>query len=1853
MSVARSREDPDALVGRTFGEFVVREHLSSGGFGAVFRAEQPALGREAVIKVLHARLMKSDSTVQRFLREARLASLLDHPYAAHTYAFGVEPDGTLWIAMELVRGTPLDRLLAAGPIPLERFVPLLERICEVVQTAHEQGIVHRDLKPANVMVLARAGRLLPKLLDFGIAKIADEEVAAELASRTTLPPVTPPPAAVTTEVTAPPSDTLDGAALDATVIKPRRGDSAADPRDTVTDPAARLTQVGTVMGSPYYMAPEQWSDSGTVSSRSDIYALGVLAYEALTGRPPFTGPDVLHLAIAHSAQSVPRLGPGFAPELDEVVARALSKRPEDRFETALDLAAAFRAASGIAADRASLPRLDPALCAAVLTDAPRPIALAVGAFATARNAHQARDALWRAVHTITRTVSLIAVASHAHIASEETARDEAVGEALRALRRGGLSDAGWLELARGLVRPFARYPEVHPIPALVELLAGAGPDPLAELLELKGGADEGGGADEEEVIALLEDALPHLAALLERLAFLRDYRVVVPLEGGAQGEDWAGASAERPRRPIAGRALQPGRPLLLDRDGAPVVVLWPFFQVCEPVPGTPPQLFLFDGRGRRGARLVALPEAFERGDDELWDALGSLLGGDDDNAGAITMEEVCPFPGLAAFTADDAESFTGREREVEAFVNRLLGSPLLAVVGPSGAGKSSFIQAGVVAALPGDWDVITVRPGLSPVAALVTRVAAAGIDATTLARDLEQHPGALGSALRAAAAARGRRILLVIDQLEELFTLSDDERERELFAGAVARAARSPDDPVRVVLTLRDDFLLRAEALAALRARLAPALQLLTTPAPADLHRILVEPLRRAGYVFDDPGLPDEIVEELHGAPGALALLSFTASKLWELRDRKFRQIHHKAYRSLGGVGGALAQHAEATLAELPQEEKRLVREVFRHAVTAEGTRAVLRGDELAELLGGGSSPADQGKESAGMTNLAGSARARAVVDKLIAARLLVGAEAEGGGEQIEITHEALLSAWPRLVAWRREDAEGARLRDQLRAAARQWDERGRPSGLLWRGDALAEYRLWRARTPGGLTAAEEAFAAASLADAARGRRLRRIALSGLIAGLAAVAVVLLVQNQRVQRERGAARQSAAELQTLLVNQYESQGQRLRLADDPLQALAYFKKAADLGAAGPAHDFVVALAARSTDGQIHVLANNALVVRARFSPDGTRVLTGADDGNGRIWDAASGAMLHRLAHDAAVVRVDWSPDGTRCATGSFDGTVAVWDAATGTRLHVLAHETRPDAILFSPDGARIATVTTRDAVRLWDAATGTLIAQLHAPADDDGEMMSVPAGFSADGAWLAAGARDGAVRLWRVRDGSPGPMLTTPHRPVSSVQFFPDGERVAVAGGISEASVYAVASGKRLRTLPHAGEVLLATVSPDGRFVATASRDRSAIVWDAATGAPTGVVVRHGAGVNQVTFTADSARLATASDDGTAQLWDVATGRRLARRIGHRGDVRDVGFDRDGRRMVTASFDTSARIWSTEPNEAVRPLSRDAAAVLATAFAPGRSHILTAGGDAARIRDVATTRALLELPHAQIESARYSRDGARVATVGSDGIVRIWNAASGALVREMRGHTAPVRNVDWSRDGSLVASASDDGSVRVWDPESGEVVRVLGEHGGQVFAVAFSPTASLVATGGVDNIVHLWEPRSGRELRTLSVPEGLATNVAFDPTGRWIALGAVNGTTRIASVETGATRVELIGHRGIVLHVDWSPDGNLVVTCGPDGPARLWDAATGSLLALLPVAEDTHAQSAGFAADGGSIAIGREDGVTDLHELPGAESARLDLDRLIRCRVPFEVAADRLLVRDVDPSACTGLRNRR
>ena len=1809
--VAAWSGEAQALVGRSLGEFVVREPLSRGGFGIVFRAEQPRLAREAVLKVLHTRLLGSGDSVHRFLREAQLASRLDHPYAAHIYDFGAEPDGVTWIAMEMVRGTPLDVLLRTqGPIPLVRFVPLLDRICEVVHSAHEQGIIHRDIKPGNVMVLSRAGRLLPKLLDFGIAKIEGEPVTITAESLPTF--------SVLSDV----GEQVDTAALAAT-------HTAAVSDTQPTDGSGRLTEAGAVLGSPLYMAPEQWNDAGAAGIPSDLYALAVLSFEALTGRPPFVGPDLAAIAHAHAWESPPSLGAEFPPALDAVLGRALAKHAGDRFASALQLAAAFREASGMSGESTTLPRLAEETRVAALANAPRPIAQAVAALEAARNVHQARDALVGLTRVTVRWLAVVALASHAHVAVDLAATDPGVLDLLRGLRRRALDDGDWLALARQLVRPFERLRDAHPIPELVLFLTGpsVGGGLLDELLAMAATRDR----SEPQIRARLEAALPVAARMLDALGFLTSYPLCIAGDSGS--EQWMGVTPSAVWRALSGRVVAAGHPVLIDAEGAPIVSLWPFAQIDPPAPGAAPALFLVEGKGRRGARMVALPDTFEREDAALWEALGGMVAEIGASTGEDSLDETRPFPGLAPFTEGDAASFLGRERESEAFLNRLRVTPLCAVVGPSGAGKSSFVRAGVLPGLPDGWRRLVVRPGPTPIEGLKARMAAAGIEA----HELEQSPVALGGVLRRWARAVGASVVvLVVDQLEELFTLCDDPEERELYAQALARAARTADDPIRVVLTLRDDFLLRAEALAGFRARLGQGLQLLATPAPADLRRILTEPLARVGYEFDDAKLPDEIVEAVASRAGALPLLSFTASKLWELRDRRFRQVSRKAYRSLGGVAGALAQHAEATLTAMPAAEQRLVREVFRHAVTAEGTRAVLSRAELDQLLGG-------------------DEHARRVTEKLVEARLLVVAEGETGAELIEVVHEALLDAWPRLVTWRRQDAEGSRLRDQLRAAARQWAERGRPAGLLWRGDAVDEYRLWRARYAGNLTEAEQAFGDASLAEAARGRTLRRGLVLTAFAALVAVGAALLVQNQRVARQKvraldneQAARRSADDLNRLLLEQYTTQGRRLVLGEDPLQALAYLDQAAQLGARGRSLDLLVGLAVRATEGRLLELRHDSSVARVRFSPDGARMATAGFDRQARLWDARTGRVQAELRHDDAVLRVEFSGDGALLATASLDGTAGIWRVATGERAHQLRHRAPVQAVQFSPDGALLATVTTEEEVSLWSAASGGLVATLARR----GPVNRMPAGsiaaFSPDGTLLAVGRQDGAVQLWEVRTRRPRPALRG-RGPVSWLAFARDGRRLVSATTAGKAMVWDLASGRLLHLLQHRGPVSSALFSPDGDRIVTASGDRTAVVWNAATGVPLLSLLGHAGAVNRAAFSPDGDLIATVSDDGSAFLWDAGTGRRLARRMGRVGTLFDVAFEPAGERLAVSSTDGSVVVWSTDTTLHSTALRGHQAAISSAVFSPSGNHVATGAADgSARLWDPVTGRQVMAFEkHARdgLLPIRFSPAGDQLATGDAEGVIRLWNVSTGRRIRVMRGHAGPINALSWRAAGDWILSAGEDGTVRIWDAAGGTELKRIDAHGGYpVNSAAFHPDGRSFVTTSEDTTMRRWDAASGRELARRGEPDGVYA-VDWDHAGERIAVTTGRRSAKIIAAASFQVLAVLGDNPADVLSASFSHDGELVVTGGFDGVARVWDAKSGDPIALLEHT-DRDLAAAIFAPDDHHVLTAGGDGTAIVWELPFFASSSPELADVIRCRVPYRVEHGRAVPRAVDHTRC-------
>ncbi len=457
-----------------------------------------------------------------------------------------------------------------------------------------------------------------------------------------------------------------------------------------------------------------------------------------------------------------------------------------------------------------------------------------------------------------------------------------------------------------------------------------------------------------------------------------------------------------------------------------------------------------------------------------------------------------PYRGLLPFTEADAGDYFGREQETDALAELLRHHGLGLVIGPSGIGKTSFLLAGLARRL-GEldrWTPLVLRPGEAPLARL-----GALLGSPNLAEELRTRPGALVLALRERARTQNAKVLLILDAFEEVFTLASPEEAAQLAECLGAAAAAATDEPWRLVLGVRDDYLGRLARLEPLRRHLGASVVLGPLTAPA-LRAAIVGPLRRTGFTLDDPTLVERIVEEVSGNPAALPMVQFTCLALWDQRDVTQRRLLASVYQSIGGVAGALASHAHRVLQRLPPEQVRLARALLLRLVTSEGTRQPRPFEAVVEGLG------DQAAQ---------------VRDFLIAERLLVVfRDPQDEQNLLELAHDSLCQQWPQLVRWLAESREDHALLGELEAAARLWQRRGCRDDETWSGTALGQ-AVQRVRA-GGLQLPDEPrrFLEAGLARVARrALKLRlswtvALAVLGLVSATAVAAALEFRERERV-----------------------------------------------------------------------------------------------------------------------------------------------------------------------------------------------------------------------------------------------------------------------------------------------------------------------------------------------------------------------------------------------------------------------------------------------------------------------------------------------------------------------------------------------------------------------------------------------------------------------------------------------------------------------------------------------------------------------------------------------------------------
>ncbi|MFI5895742.1 hypothetical protein ACIA5D_37170 [Actinoplanes sp. NPDC051513] len=950
--------------------------------------------------------------------------------------------------------------------------------------------------------------------------------------------------------------------------------------------------------------------------------------------------------------------------------------------------------------------------------------------------------------------------------------------------------------------------------------------------------------------------------------------------------------------------------------------------------------------------------------------------------------------------------------------------------------------------------------------------------------------GSPREALRPAATAG----LLVVDQFEELFTHCADPSERSAFVDELATR--------RVVIGVRADFYARCAESAPLAGLLAGA-NLPVGPLTADeLREVVTEPARRAGLSVER-ALVTKVVADAERQPGALPLVSHALLETW--RQRRGDVLTVAGYEAAGGMSGAIAQTAESVFRSLDEPERETAREVLTRLVTlGEGlpdTRRRCRRDELDQP---GADP---------------------VLAKLADARLLVL-----GVDTVEIAHEALIRAWPRLDDWLHADREELHLHRRLTEAGQIWQAHDRDGGALYRGALLAE---WDGRSLQRLNATERSFLTASrdrrAREAATRRRRVRVALATLTA--AVLVTSLLAGLAGVQAHRAGEQRDLARSSQLVANA------RAHAQVDHEVALLLAIEAYDTR---PTEEAQAALRQAVADSRLRATlhAGQGQAVGVAWSPDGATVAAAGGDGTVRLWqrtgpDRPASEPRVLKTSDMAVQSPVFSPDGRRIAVAGFDHQITVWSLADGTPTVLRGHRDQVNTVAFSPDGRRLASASSDGTVRIWDAAGHGKPTVLTV----DGPPLGVA--FSPDGKRLAVSGL-GPIRIWH-SDGRGRPTLLTGHEgTVKTLAFRPDGRRLASAGSDGTVRVWPVGEPGAPVVL-HGNDSYVESVafSPDGSRLASSHSGSNTIrVWDPA-GEQDPVVLRgHDGPVWSVAFSPDGHRLASASGDDTVRLWDPGLAASPIVLRGHRGEVWTLAGGAGGNVLASGGTDGTVRVWRE----------------------PWHAGPLVLRGNVGEVIAVAV-----------------SADGRWVASGGPDRTVRVWNAETGDVRAVLRGHTGTVYGVSFSPDGERLASSAKDGSVRVWSL-AGDAPVVLRGHDGSARAVAFSPDDRHIASAGSDGTVRIWPADgAGAPVVVQDQPPGRQVwAVAFSPDGKRLAVSGQDGAVRIWAADGRGRPLALRGHRDVVWSVEFSADGRMVASSGQDGDGvRIWQAATGRELATV------------------------------------------------------------------------------
>ncbi|MGD1805881.1 eIF2A-related protein [Dapis sp. BLCC M126] len=1187
-----------------------------------------------------------------------------------------------------------------------------------------------------------------------------------------------------------------------------------------------------------------------------------------------------------------------------------------------------------------------------------------------------------------------------------------------------------------------------------------------------------------------------------------------------------------------------------------------------------------------------------------------------------------PYRALSYFTEreEDAVFFHGRTRLTDELINQVRTNNFVAILGASGSGKSSLLRAGLLYQLKRGqktsgsdrWQYLDpFTPTSTPLENLQQAI---NIE--------EEKPENLSEKLiDFIQSAEAERVIMVIDQFEESFTLCETHKKRQKFFDCFLAAIgnKAIQNNFCLILGMRADFLDQCSKYPGLATQIKDNQFLVTPLEKEEIEEAIKKPAELVAMGVE-PGLVAQMTEDFLRNPGSLPLLQYTLDVLWKdatQGEEKSKYLTLATYRKFGGIQGTLTKRANEVFESLSQEEKSVAKRIFLELVQPgekqinSGKITDTRRRVILENL-----PNEQ--HSLGML--------LKVSDKLADQNnRLITIDKSEIGTLLDIIHEDLIRSWKTLREWVEEYQEVLPLVRKIEGDATEWKKHNKKDDWLWREGQLmkAEEYLANYGDMGLLDGFAYDFVKASqelrtrwevegkerkkreLKQEKKARKLAQrrnqiLAISLLfMTGVSAFAVI----QQRIAKhnsEASFARQIAAEAEVAIANwNWYDRGTLLGLQSMvTVQELhknryAWWRKAVNkllgdqpLYIPQNAADGAIRKGLSQLPDHLHTFKHESGVNAIALSKDGKTIATATDDKSTQLWDTTTGKEIATLNYQDKVIAVALSKNGKTITTRSEDKVARLWDAATGNAIGTLLHHSGVNAVAYSPNGKIIATASDDNTVRLWDTATGNAISTLV-------HYFPVNAlAFSPDGTAIATASDDNITRFWDTATGKEFATLDYKAR-VHTLVFSPDGKRIATASDDNTVRLWDTRTCKEITTLKHQDKIIALAFSPNSKTIATASDNNTARLWDICTGQEVAILL-HQYKVKAVTFSPDGKTIATASDNNTARLWDTHTGKQVAS-FNHQDKVNALAFSPEGKTIVTASDDKTARLWDTNVTQEVTTLKHQSS-VRAVAFSPDGKTIATASYDkTARLWDANTGKQVATLNYqSKVNAVAFSPDGKTIATASADNTANLRDAATGQAIATLN-HQGEVVAVAFSPEGKTIATASDDKTARLWDAATGQAIATL-NHQGEVIAVAFSRNGKTIATASADNTARLWNANTGKQLATLNHQDEVRA-VAFSRNGKTIATASADNTARLWNANTGK-QLATLNHQDEVRAVAFSRNGKTIATASADKTARLWNADTGKQLTIL--LHQGTVRAVAFSRNGKTIATASADNTARL-----------------------------------------------